>query len=570
MSEARQFGGKWLERTADNMRMRTEQKTAVKNSIGRLAFVALSVLLQIIWIFVQVVKLNRYSTWISVATSILALIVVILLYGRRTNAAFKMPWLILISAFPVLGLGMYLLFGRKEATQRMQERFERIDRSLEGILEQDAAVKERLEQTDRMAANEASYIWNYGKYPMYQNTDVVFYKEASDGFEAQKQALNQAKHFIFMEYHAIEDKKAFGELKEILIRKAKEGVEVRLFYDDMGSIGFINTDFIQRMEAQGVQCRVFNRLMPVLNVFMNNRDHRKITVIDGKIGFTGGYNLADEYFNITHPYGYWKDTGVRLEGDAVRSLTVMFLEMWNAIKCTDIDYTPYFPEYGAHVGAISSECSSADVAQPDVDIVADSSAGVAQSDANIVSDGASGFVQPYADSPLDGEPVGENVYMGVLKAASKYVYFTTPYLIISDEMSRELCLAAKRGVDVRIITPGIPDKKLVYRVTRSYYAQLAEAGVRIFEYTPGFLHAKQCVSDDVTATVGTINLDYRSLYFHFENGVFLHRCEAVQKVREDFEDIFPVCREVTEQYAKKQSAGMKFGQCVLRLIAPLL
>ena len=541
------------------MKMRTEQKTAVKNSIGRLVFVALSVLLQVIWICVQAMKLNRYSTWISVATSVLTLVVVILLYGRRTNAAFKMPWIILILAFPVLGLGMYLLFGRKEATQLVRERFERIDQSLDGLLIQDKAVRIKLQQTDRMAANEAAYIWNYAKYPIYQNTDVVFYKEASEGIEAQKQALNQAKHFIFMEYHAIEDKQSFGELKEILARKAKEGVEVRLFYDDIGSIGFINTDFIQRMEAEGIQCRVFNRLMPVLNVFMNNRDHRKITVIDGKIGFTGGYNLADEYFNITHPYGYWKDTGVRLEGDAVRSLTVMFLEMWNAIKYTDTDYTPYFPQDGAqpHEAGLAGSAAERGV-------------GAAQSDANIAADSASGFVQPYADSPLDGEPVGENVYMGVVKAASEYVYFTTPYLIISDEMSRELCLAAKRGVDVRIVTPGIPDKKLVYRVTRSYYAQLASAGVRIFEYTPGFLHAKQCVSDDVTATVGTINLDYRSLYFHFENGVFLHRCEAVQKVREDFEDIFPVCREVTEQYAKKQSAAMKFGQCVLRLIAPLL
>lgn len=536
------------------MKMRAEQKTAVKNSIGRLVFVALSVLLQVIWICVQAMKLNRYSTWISVATSVLTLVVVILLYGRRTNAAFKMPWIILILAFPVLGLGMYLLFGRKEATQLVRERFERIDQSLDGLLIQDKAVRIKLQQTDRMAANEAAYIWNYAKYPIYQNTDVVFYKEASEGIEAQKQALNQAKHFIFMEYHAIEDKQSFGELKEILARKAKEGVEVRLFYDDIGSIGFINTDFIQRMEAEGIQCRVFNRLMPVLNVFMNNRDHRKITVIDGKIGFTGGYNLADEYFNITHPYGYWKDTGVRLEGDAVRSLTVMFLEMWNAIKGTDTDYTPYFLQDGAqpHEAGLAG------------------SVGVTQSDANIAADSVSGFVQPYADSPLDGEPVGENVYMGVVKAASEYVYFTTPYLIISDEMSRELCLAAKRGVDVRIVTPGIPDKKLVYRVTRSYYAQLASAGVRIFEYTPGFLHAKQCVSDDVTATVGTFNLDYRSLYFHFENGVFLHRCEAVQKVREDFEDIFPVCREVTAQYAKKQSAAMKFGQCVLRLIAPLL
>ena len=186
--------------------------------------------------------------------------------------------------------------------------------------------------------------------------------------------LEQAKHFIFMEYHAIEDKQSFGELKEILARKAKEGVEVRLFYDDIGSIGFINTDFIQRMEAEGIQCRVFNRLMPVLNVFMNNRDHRKITVIDGKIGFTGGYNLADEYFNITHPYGYWKDTGVRLEGDAVRSLTVMFLEMWNAIKGTDTDYTPYFLQDGAqpHEAGLAGS-------------VADRDVGAAQSDANIAA-----------------------------------------------------------------------------------------------------------------------------------------------------------------------------------------
>lgn len=422
-------------------------KDSGKNSIGRLVFVALSVLLQVIWICVQAMKLNRYSTWISVATSVLTLVVVILLYGRRTNAAFKMPWIILILAFPVLGLGMYLLFGRKEATQLVRERFERIDQSLDGLLIQDKAVRIKLQQTDRMAANEAEYIWNYAKYPIYQNTDVVFYKEASEGIEAQKQALNQAKHFIFMEYHAIEDKQSFGELKEILARKAKEGVEVRLFYDDIGSIGFINTDFIQRMEAEGIQCRVFNRLMPVLNVFMNNRDHRKITVIDGKIGFTGGYNLADEYFNITHPYGYWKDTGVRLEGDAVRSLTVMFLEMWNAIKGTDTDYTPYFLQDGAqpHEAGLAGS-------------VADRDVGAAQSDANIAADSASGFVQPYADSPLDGEPVGENVYMGVVKAASEYVYFTTPYLIISDEMSRELCLAAKRGVDVRIVTPGIPDK----------------------------------------------------------------------------------------------------------------
>ena len=536
-----------------------EGRAKTKNGVKRLCFSAVCILLEAAFIIVMITKLNQYAEIINLMTRLLAGVLVLKLYASDQTSSMKMPWVILILVFPIMGVGLYLLIGLNGGTLKMRERYAQIDRELLPLLPNDSECRETLGRKIPKAGNIADYIQRNASYPVYQNTDVIYYDEAVKGLEAQLEDLAKAEKFIFMEYHAIEDKQSFGELKEILARKAKEGVEVRLFYDDIGSIGFINTDFIQRMEAEGIQCRVFNRLMPVLNVFMNNRDHRKITVIDGKIGFTGGYNLADEYFNITHPYGYWKDTGVRLEGDAVRSLTVMFLEMWNAIKYTDTDYTPYFPQDGAqpHEAGLAGSA-------------ADRGVGAAQSDANIAADSASGFVQPYADSPLDGEPVGENVYMGVVKAASEYVYFTTPYLIISDEMSRELCLAAKRGVDVRIVTPGIPDKKLVYRVTRSYYAQLASAGVRIFEYTPGFLHAKQCVSDDVTATVGTINLDYRSLYFHFENGVFLHRCGAVQKVREDFEDIFPVCREVTEQYAEKQSAAMKFGQCVLRLIAPLL
>ena len=520
------------------MKMRAEQKTAVKNSIGRLVFVALSVLLQVIWICVQAMKLNRYSTWISVATSVLTLVVVILLYGRRTNAAFKMPWIILILAFPVLGLGMYLLFGRKEATRLVRERFERIDQSLDGLLIQDKAVRIKLQQTDRMAANEAAYIWNYAKYPIYQNTDVVFYKEASEGIEAQKQALNQAKQFIFMEYHAIEDKQSFGELKEILARKAKEGVEVRLFYDDIGSIGFINTDFIQRMEAEGIQCRVFNRLMPVLNVFMNNRDHRKITVIDGKIGFTGGYNLADEYFNITHPYGYWKDTGVKLTGDAVKSLTASFLTMWNAIDHTDSQeaYDEYIDATDGTYNAASQEC----------------------------------YVQPYSDNPLGHDRIGEDVYLNILKNAKHYVYITTPYLIITDEMERELRLAVKRGVDVRIVTPGIPDKKMVYKITRSYYEPLCSAGVRIYEYTPGFCHAKQWVADDELCVVGTINMDFRSLYLHFENAVFTYNRELAGKVKADMLNNFEISNEVTSDYAVDVIRPLKLGTCMLHMISPLL
>ena len=362
---------------------------------------------------------------------------------------------------------------------------------------------------------------------------MAFYGDAADALEAQKEALRSAKHFIFMEYHAIEDAESFGALKEILAQKAKDGVEVRILYDDMGSVGFINRDFIGRMKAEGIQCRIFNPLIPIRTIIMNNRDHRKITVVDGRVGFTGGYNLANEYFNLTHPYGHWKDTGVRLEGEAVRSLTCMFLEMWNAVKKSDSAYDAYLPQLAYQARA-------------------------------------DGFIAPYGDGPLHDEPVGENVYMNIVKNAKRYVYFTTPYLIISDEMGRELGQAAKRGVDVRIITPGIPDKKLIFQVTRSYYADPVRDGVRIYEYAPEFMHAKQCVCDGEVATVGTINLDYRSLYFHFENGAFLYGCSAVGAIKKDFDETLPLCREVTEAYRNGGSTASKIKQCILRLFAPLL
>ena len=513
--------------------MRTEAKAAVKNSIGRLMFAALGFVIQVVWIIMLCLKLNDYSAAISLGSSVLALCVAFYIYGKDMNAGFKLPWIIAILAFPVLGLCLYFLFGRPGATKHMRQHFEKIDADLEGTLVQDENVLKNLEAIDFAVANQARYLWKCAGYPAWQNTDVEFHKTAEEGLEAQKRELRKAKKFIFMEYHAIEESSAFLELKEILVQKAKEGVEVRVFYDDVGSFVFINKDFIKRMEAVGIQCRVFNPMHPFLNIFMNNRDHRKITVIDGKVGFTRGYNLAEEYFNRTHPYGYWKDTGIMLTGDAVRNLTVMFLEMWNAVRKTDMDYDKYLPkvEYTAK---------------------------------------EQGFVQPYADSPLDHETTGENVYMNLIKNAKHEIFFTTPYLIITDEMSRELRMAARRGVDVRIVTPGIPDKKMVYQMTRSYYSELARNGVRIYEYTPGFIHAKQCVCDGESATVGTINMDYRSLYLHFENGVLMYHYDAVAEIRKDFEDIFAASTEVTEKYNGRKSVLARMGRGVLRLFSPLV
>lgn len=527
------------------MKMRTEQKTNIRNSIGRLFLVAVSVIVQIVWIVQLFFHLSNYSPYISFATAMIGLAVCLMIYGRRTNSAIKLPWIMLILIWPVVGLCLYALMGRKNTTKRMRERFERIDASLEGLLVQDASAQAALEKREHRAANIFRYLKEVPKCPFYADTKVTFYPEASDGFEAQLRDLQKAEHYIFMEYYAIQEAGAFERLKDVLAAKVRDGVEVRLYYDDIGSISFINVDFIRRMESLGIQCRVFNPVVPVLNMFMNNRDHRKFTVIDGRIGFTGGYNLADEYFNITHPYGYWKDSGVRLEGGAVRSLIVMFLEMWNAAEKTDSDYTRYFPVQDGDEQRRLYQTEAAENAEK-------------------------GFAAPYWDSPLDTEHVGENIYMNLLKYAEYEAWFTTPYLMITDELKRELIQAAARGVDVRIITPGIPDKKVIYQVTRSYYEDLAEAGVRIYEYTPGFLHAKQCVVDGKLAVVGTINLDYRSLYLHFEDAVLLYECPCIGEIRKDIEGILEVSTEVTGKYKELQKKGLKLWQLFLRLLSPLM
>ena len=514
--------------------MGPEKKATVKNSVGRLAFAGLCVLLQISWLLLLAFRLNAYSAWISLATNIAAFALAMRIHGKYTNAAFKMPWIIVLLVFPMLGLCLYGLFGHVGLMgKKKQVQFKQLDQELFALNPQREEVMKRLEAEDYAIANQCRYINNYGGYPVFDNTEVVFFADALKGFEAQLEAIEKAEKFVFMEYHAIEEAQAFARLKEVLARKAAMGVEIRFFYDDVGSGVFIDRSFIKRMEAIGVQCRVFNPVSAVFNLFMNNRDHRKITVVDGKVGFTGGYNLADEYFNITQPYGHWKDTGVKLTGEAVKNLTVMFLEMWNAMKKTDTDFQKYL-----EVGACA-------IHHP-------------------------GFVQPYGDSPLDGEPVGENVYLNMIKHAKHKLYVATPYLIISDEMNRELGLAAKRGVDVRVITPGIPDKKTIYKVTRSYYAGLVRQGVRVYEYTPGFLHEKQVLCDESCAAVGTINFDYRSLYHHFENGVFLYKCRSVADISQDFEDTLEMCREVTEYYKSGRSAVLRGTQRLLKLFAPLL
>lgn len=513
-----------------------ERKTAIKNSVGRLAFAILAIFVQLFWLVVLLSRLGRVFPWVNAVITVAAIVIALAIYSRKMNAAMKLPWMMLIIILPVLGIVLYALIGLNGATRRMKKRFNLIDQQLFPLMSQDGHVLETLDQKDRIQANQSRYLLFHMGYPVYQDTDIQYFPWASEGLKAQLADLHEAKDFIFMEYHAIEDRESFAMIYHILRQKAAEGLDVRLFYDDVGSIGFINKDFRKKMEAQGIQCHVFNPMGPVINVFMHHRDHRKMTIVDGKVGFVGGYNLANEYFNVTHPYGIWKDTGVRLKGRAVTSLTLTFLEMWNAVRGSDKDDTEFrkfLPE---------TRCKGAGKA----------------------------YIQPYADTPIDNEHVGENVYMNILNSAQDYVYFITPYLIITDEMNRAFALAARRGIDVRIITPGIPDKKAIYRITRSYYGRLVDNGIRIFEYTPGFCHAKQCVSDDKTAVCGTINLDYRSLYHHFENGVLVHDETFAVTMREDFEKTFLECHEVTEEYRQNRARRIRLFDLVLRLFAPLL
>ena len=602
------------------MEQTQEKKADVQNGVRRLVFTVLSILLEIAVIFCLIIFAGQKAGWIYTIFRILALILVLSIFGSSKTSSIRMTWMFAILLLPIFGTALYFLIGLNGHTLAMRKRYEDIDKILFPMLPNDEKTFEKVQKRDGHLAGIVNYIRRNAGYPVYDNTEVQYFDDAAKGIEAQKKDLAKAEKFIFMEYHAIEDAESWHSIRDVLVDRVKAGVEVRVFYDDMGSIGFINKDFVNRTEELGIQCRVFNPFAPGLNLFLNNRDHRKITVIDGKVGYTGGYNLATEYFHLTKPYGFWKDTGVRLEGDAVQSLTVTFLEMWNAISKhdkDDVDYHKYLAastatrllnkqSYPAADDPVIAAVESAEeTVGEEIDKV-EKAIGVEIEKAdkpvekgrerlrkdeekyfNKMKEEISenekyladtkafkgknlGFVQPYADSPMDDVHVGEDVYISMAASAEKYAWFITPYLIITDEMCHAFALAARRGVDVRIITPGIPDKKIVYSVTRSYYNGLAQHGVTIYEFTPGFCHAKMSVMDDLVAVCGTINLDYRSLYHHFENGCLYADCQAVMDTKRDFEEIFPQCKDVTDFYAHGRGAFMKFGQLLLRLVAPLM
>ncbi len=517
--------------------MRAESRRLFRNGMIRLLLVLAAIAVQCWWFIVLVNLVRKYAPWISVLYTYIPFLIILYIYGRETNSAFKMPWMVLIAAVPLFGVVMYLLLGHHNGTPGMRRRFSAVEERYHVLLRQDPDVMRTLERRHLKLYRQAYYLLHRSGYPVYRGTDVRFYDDAARAYEAQLEAVRDAEQYIFIEYYAIEESGAFEELKHLLKKKAEEGVEIRMIYDDLGSNFSLRPhNFEREMNAMGVQCRRFNPMLPILDVFMANRDHRKMMVIDGKIGFTGGYNLANEYFHRTSPYGWWKDSGVRLTGSAVRSFTVLFLEMWNSINGTDGDLDRYL----------------------DVDLY-EKEAGPSET-----------LVQPYADTPLDMKRTGEEVYMNLIRAAERYIYISTPYLILTDEMTRELTSAAERGVDVRIAIPGRPDKRIVYAVTRAYCDDLVMKGVRVYAYLPGFNHAKQFACDDEMCTVGTINMDFRSFYHHFEDGVLIYDRETTVRVRDDLTEMFRAGRRIDRESVERYRRITQAGHTLLRLGAPIL
>lgn len=517
-----------------------EKKGERKNGIKRLVFIALSMLLEIVAMTAVFTSIGTSTEWINITVNFAAFVTVLIIYSQHRTSAVKVPWIMLIMVFPVFGLSMFLLNGLNRPTKALRERFSEMRQRYKSLFPPADGSLESLGAVSKTAVPVASYLEKCIGFKLYSDTDIKYYADTGDIYEAMIEALESAEKYIFMEYFTIEDASSWQRIQDILVRKLSEGVEVRVFYDDVGSIKFIDNDFAKSLRALGIKCRIFNPFAPGLNMLLNCRDHRKITVVDGKVAFTGGFNIAEEYFNITSPYGKWKDAGVRIKGRAALSFTGMFLNMWIATSKKSV-----------------SEYEDSDITERYFDVPDSGETG-------------GSFVQPYADSPIDDERIGEEVYISMINSAREKCWFMTPYLIITDEMLHALCLAAKRGVDVRIITPGIPDKKMVYNLTRSFYPALSEKGVRIFEWTPGFCHSKVCMVDSETAAVGSINLDYRSLYHSFEDGVFIAGGDIIKDIEDDFLATFGECREIDPEFLADRSIPTRIWQMVLRLFAELL
>ena len=524
-----------MERVMDK---RTEGKKKKLGNIktiiyGRTVILLLGFLAQLALLVIGYYWLRRYSFWFYALFLTISAIAVLHIFNTRGNPDMKLSWMFPIAIFPIFGAVFYTTIVMQPGTKVMYSRLKSLSEQTKKYVTDNREVWERLRAESPHMGQLSHYLYHRDNSPVYDKTQVTYFRLGDEQFPAILEELKKAEKFIFVEFFIVSEGRMWDMVHEILREKAEQGVEVRFMYDGTDVLFNLPSYYPRVLEAEGIRCKMFAPIKPVFSPHYNNRDHRKILVVDGKVAFTGGINLADEYINEKLRFGHWKDTGIMVQGDAVERFTYMFLEMWNESEKQPDDFIKY--------------ACPADSAMP-----------------------SDGYVIPYSVCPLGPERVGERVYLDIVNTAHTYVHIMTPYLILDHELMMALTYAAKRGVEVIIIMPHIPDKKYAFDLAKTYYSELLEAGVRICEYEPGFVHAKVFTADDEKAVVGTVNLDYRSLYHHFECGVILYRNSRIAMIEQDIQDTLAKCIEQTPESVKALKLREKVLGWVMRIVAPLM
>ena len=500
---------------------------------GRTTIILAILAFQFILLFMAFRWLEHYTPFIWAASIALAVGVIIHIMNRPDDPTVKLTWTLLVAVLPFFGTLLYLWIRTDLGHRILHKRLDDLIRTTKSQVTNRPELLEKIEKEEKEFYDLAIYLDHFGSYPVFEEEQVKYYASGESHFEDLLAELEKARKFIFLEYFIIDEGYMWGRVLSILSQKVKEGVEVRVMYDGTCAIFKLPYSYPKKLEKLGIRCKMFAPLRPAVSTHYNNRDHRKILVIDGHTAFTGGVNLADEYINRKNLYGHWKDTAIMVKGDAVRSFTLMFLQMWNVNERSE-RYERYLEKCGSSLSS------------------------------------GKGYIIPYGDSPLDSERTGEMVYYDILNRAERYVHIMTPYLILDNEMITALTFAAKRGIEVQIIMPHTPDKEYAFALAKTYYRQLIEAGVEIYEYLPGFVHAKVFTSDDKKAVVGTVNLDYRSFYHHFECGLYLYKSAEVTAIEGDFSETLKKCKKITLEDMRKEKLSRKIIGPLLKLVAPLM
>ena len=501
---------------------------------SKIAYVVLAIIAQALFIVFAIFYFSSHFFLIYLILVLASFLTCIHVINRDSDSSSKLLWVLAIMTLPFFGCIIYLFFGNKKIPKELQI----LDRQAEKDYDDYIRANEITTQEnpdDLILQKMVNMAWNNGKFRVYEGCNTLYFPSGEAQYNAMIKELQNAKAFIFIEFFIINKSMMWDTILQILLDKVEEGVDVRLIYDDFGCIGFYDNDYANWLNSKGIKTHVFNPIKPQLAIQMNNRDHRKIVVIDGHTAFTGGCNISDEYINTKKRFGYWKDMGMMIQGQAVETFTISFLQIWNYQEETKTHYEPFI---------LPSEFFQ--------------------------NFHFSGYVLPFFDSPTDDKYIGKNMHMNMMQSSVDYLWISTPYLILDSEMVDSLTLAVDNGADVRIVVPGIPDKKMVYEVTKQNIDSLVHKGVKVYEYTPGFIHGKVCLSDDSNAMVGTVNMDFRSYYLHYECGVWMKDTRTISKIKKDFENIFADSHLVTVEECDNVNSIIRFSRRCLKIVSPLL